>query len=105
MFAKGLKEPSSESILHYAIYRNRPDVNAIFHGHSALILANADTLNIPSTSREQPFGSIELVDSVLEILGTGSFLIMKNHGFLSLGPTMEDAGNTVLRICAKLSAD
>src|ERR1035437_9457694 len=39
VYANGLREPSSESRLHYAIYKQRPYVNAVFHGHSKEILA------------------------------------------------------------------
>ena len=39
-------------MLYYAIYKNRKDVNAIFHGHSKEVLASATKLNIPETLKE-----------------------------------------------------
>ncbi len=91
--AEGTKEPSSESMLHYAIYQQRPDINAVFHGHYEPILkAN----NFPITKKEEKYGSIELVDSVLEVLGQNNFIIMKNHGFISLGKDMDKAGQRAL---------
>ena len=101
---EGLREPSSESFLHYAIYKSRPDVNAIFHGHSKEILRSISqggiqnhsltNFAIPCTKEEVPYGSIELVDSVLEVLKKDTnFMIIKNHGFLSFGKTMQEAGN------------
>lgn len=90
---EGLREPSSETFLHSEIYQKRPDINAIFHGHSPEILANYKKLNIKCTKKEAPYGSLELVNSVLEILdGATNFLIIKNHGFLSFGKTMQEAG-------------
>jgi len=96
--ASGAREPSSESMLHFSIYRERKDVNAIFHGHSESILTNAERLNILQTRQEEPYGSIELVKSVLDILDDNNFIVMKNHGFLSLGKTMEDAMNRTMAI-------
>jgi len=75
IFVYGLRNPSSESMLHAAIYKFRPDVNAIFHGHCEVLLHNAITLGVPETAEEKPYGTIELVDSVLEIAGSTDFLI------------------------------
>lgn len=99
--ADGIREPSSESMLHSAIYRRRKDVNAIFHGHSQEILSCANKLKIPETKQEDPYGSIELVQSVLKVLGSKSFLVIKKHGFISLGRTMEEAGEIALQIYRK----
>ncbi|MCK5535023.1 class II aldolase/adducin family protein [bacterium] len=101
IFISGIKEPSSESKLHLAIYRQRKDINAIFHGHCKKILSNADRLKIPQTQKEELYGTMELVQRVLEILDDKSFLIMKNHGFISLGKTMEKAGKLALEIHKK----
>ena len=40
VYAEGFCEPSSESMLHFAIYKLRPEVNAIFHGHCDALLNN-----------------------------------------------------------------
>jgi L-fuculose-phosphate aldolase len=96
--ASGAREPSSESMLHFEIYRARDDINAIFHGHCALILERADEIGLPVTTREEPFGSTALVRRVLEILDDHDFVVMKNHGFLSLGTDMESAGRLALRV-------
>ncbi len=96
--ASGTREPSSESILHFEIYKARSDINAIFHGHCAPILERAEEMGIPITRREEPFGSVALVQRVLEILDDHRFIIMRNHGFLSLDEDMESAGRLALRI-------
>ncbi len=93
----GTREPSSETLLHYAIYTARADVNAVFHGH-----ALPDTkLNIPTTRKEAPYGSVGLVDLVLEILEHNSFIIMKNHGFISLNSSLEKTGSYCLEMLRK----
>lgn len=101
IYAHGTRKPSSESMLHFAIYHQKKDVNAILHGHSQEILFCAKKLKIPKTRQEEPYGTIELVQRVLEILDDESFLIMKNHGFISLGKTIEEAGELVLQIYRK----
>ena len=93
----GLKPPSSESLLHFAIYRKRRDVNAIFHGHCAELLDNAHAAGIPQTFKEEPYGTKALVNSVLKILGKNDLIIMKGHGFISLGKDMDDAGDRALK--------
>jgi len=88
----GTREPSSESMLHYGIYRKRPEINAIFHGHCDPILHAAGNMYLPVTREEAPFGSAALVRRVLEILDDNRFIVMRNHGFLALGNDMESAG-------------
>ena len=98
VYASGTKEPSSESRLHFAIYNQRKDVNAVFHGHSREILSRSDKLMIPITNEKASYGSMELVQSVLEILDDKFFLVIKGHGFISLGKTMKEAGELALQM-------
>lgn len=92
VLAGGTGTPSSESLLHFHVYEARKDIMAIFHGHSREILKKADQLGLPATETAEPFGSMELVRSVLGVLGNHAFLILRKHGFLSLGRTMREAG-------------
>lgn len=98
IYASGTKKPSSESMLHYLIYKKRRDINAVFHGHCKKILALAGDSSVTETKKEEPSGSLELAERVAEILGKNKFILMKNHGFVSLGRNMEEAGNIALRM-------
>jgi len=98
VYSIGKRDPSSEAMLHYAIYKKRRDVQAIFHGHSSKISKNAERIGIPITHKEEPYGTTALVKSVLEILDENCFIEMKNHGFLSLGKSLDDAGNLTLKL-------
>jgi len=100
-FVEGMSEPSSESIMHYLIYNTRDDVNAIFHGHNDLIIKNAEKLKIPVTKNEQPPGTMELANEVLDILGNNNIIVVKNGGFVTLGGTMKDAGQLALNTLKK----
>lgn len=97
VYSRGIKEPSSESLLHFAIYRKRKDVNAIFHGHSKEILCSAGKLKMRRTKTKEPYGTLKLVKSVLKILGNKNFVIIKGHGFISMGKTMSRSGREALK--------
>lgn len=97
----GTRKPSSESMVHFAIYSARKDVNAVFHGHSEKILSNAVKLGLKQTETEEPEGTNKLVDAVLKVLGRENFIVMKNHGFISIGKTMKEAGEQAIKIQEK----
>ena len=103
VYCHGNREPSSEAMLHCAIYRNRPEISAIFHGHCEEILNSAEKMNIPITSKEEDYGTIGLVNRVLEIITDHNFLIMKNHGFISIGETLKVTGENTLNYLRKIS--
>jgi ribulose-5-phosphate 4-epimerase/fuculose-1-phosphate aldolase len=97
VLVEGLKESSSESLLHQAIYRQRPEVNAVFHGHDDVILRQANQLSLPITVEEQPYGTIDLMEEVLRVLGDHLFVVIRKHGFLAMGKSMDQAGTAALR--------
>ena len=103
VLAAGTRDPSSESMMHYEIYKRRKEIGAVFHGHDQEITACASLLNLPETEKEEPPGSAELLAEVMKILRGENFLVMKNHGFLALGTTMDEAGNLALEIKRKIS--
>lgn len=98
----GAFEPSSESLMHAAIYAARPEIGAVFHGHSQRLLDLASTLQLPVTEREQPYGTPELAAEIVRILGWQNILVMRNHGFVVVGRTMADAGRWLEHILARL---
>lgn len=97
IFVNGIKEPSAESFMHNEIYQMRKDINAIFHGHNEDFLKYGDKLSLPITEKEQPGGTIELMREVVKVLKNNNFIIIKNHGFLSLGDSMGSAGNLAIK--------
>lgn len=102
VFAEGKKVPSMESMMHYEIYTARKDVGAIFHGHDRKITSCACLLGLPETAKEKPPGTVALLKEVVKILDKENFLIMKNHGFLALGKSMNEAGNLALQTKKKV---
>jgi L-fuculose-phosphate aldolase len=98
----GRHEPSSESLMHAAIYAARPAIGAVFHGHSNAILDAAGRLGLPVTQRERPYGTPAMADAVLDVLSGHAVVVMRNHGFVALARTMTEANAAVEKVLAKL---
>lgn len=95
-FVEGQTKPSSESIMHHLIYKACGDVKAVFHGHNDTIIAHAEELRLPVTEKEYESGTVELAKEVLKVLGDHKLIVLRNHGFVSLGNTMKEAGELAL---------
>jgi L-fuculose-phosphate aldolase len=99
--------PTVEAPMHLAIYRARPDVNAIVHSHAIWSSAFAVTgKNIPLILAEQSLrlggevvcaaygkvGSEELARNIVQALGKDKMAaLMQNHGAVALGVNLEEA--------------
>jgi L-ribulose-5-phosphate 4-epimerase len=108
---EGALKPSVESAMHMAIYRARPDVNAIVHTHQ--VYASALTLirtPIPSLFDEQtrflgrsvniipyaPSGTGMLASTIARhVRDHNNAYMMQNHGALIFGHDMERAVHNV----------
>lgn len=96
VYVEGKRHPSSEAVMHFLIYQTREEVNAIFHGHNDAIIKSAEKLKLSVTEEEYEAGSIKLAKEVLGALGDSNLIVIKNHGFISLGKTMKEAGDLAL---------
>ena len=105
--------PFIERHLHAGIYRRRPDVMAIAHGHSAAVVPfglvstpmvatyhNAAFLaaGVPVFNIRDRFGETDIVissaergDALAEALGDKAVLLLRAHGFVAVAPTIQDA--------------
>jgi L-ribulose-5-phosphate 4-epimerase len=108
---EGTRKPSVESGMHAAIYKARPDVNAVVHTHQ--VYASALTLirtPIPALFDEQtrflgrsvkiipyaPSGTGILADTIARhIRDHNNAYMMQNHGALVFGNDMERAVHNV----------
>ena len=98
--AEGDYRPSSEIKMHLRVYKERPDVGAVVHGHppvstgfalaqipldSYSLIENAIVIgSVPIT----PFGkpsTNEVPDSIAPYLAEHDVLLLANHGALSVG--------------------
>jgi L-fuculose-phosphate aldolase len=94
-YVEGTKAPSSESVMHYLIYKHNKDVNAVFHGHNKLIVSNAEKLGLAVTEKEYESGTKSLAKEVLKV-PDAKMIVLRNHGFVALGATIKEAGERAL---------
>ncbi|MBM4437090.1 MAG: class II aldolase/adducin family protein [Actinobacteria bacterium] len=103
---EGASLPSSESLLHGAIYRARPEVRAVLHAHPifASVLAVRHE-RIPPIADEQvvylggavevsayaPPGSDGLARNAVQALGPRAAVLLANHGTVAVGGSPEHA--------------
>ena len=92
----GVRAPSSETFMHSLIYQARPDIHAIFHGHNVPITDHALQLAIPETPQAYDYGTIDLAQGAAQLAESADFFVIKEHGFVALGTTMEEAGKLSL---------
>jgi len=85
VFCAGAVKPSSEAMMHKLIYDARKDVSVILHAH-ALRLKDAVV-----TEKSHPYGTLEFARSAVEVLKDHDLVILKDHGFVSVGATADEA--------------
>lgn len=104
VYVKGAVVPSSETILHAQIYDERPDVNAIFHVHDLQVMKRAQKLGIPVTGDEKPAGTQELAQEAVSLLKVNKgarYFVLKGHGTVALGVSLDEVGKLVEEMRAK----
>jgi L-fuculose-phosphate aldolase len=106
----GDRVPSSEALLHIAIYRARADVGAVIHTHSIYASAFAVAGEaVPAILDEQVLtlgGQIEvaaygasasddLARNAVAALGDRAAVLLRHHGVAGVGATLEEAVDVV----------
>jgi L-fuculose-phosphate aldolase len=98
--------PSSESLLHVAVYRRRPDVDAVVHTHALYSsvaavggvpippIIDEMVVNIGGAVQVSEYafpGSSELAENVCDALGDRSAALIRSHGSVGVGLTLREA--------------
>lgn len=102
----GKKKRTSEVLLHLAVYKNRPDVNAVVHCHPPhatafavahepipkCVLPEVEVFlgEVPISVYETP-GDNRFAHTVLPYVKSCNTIILANHGTVSFGPDLEKA--------------
>ena len=95
VIVEGEEQPSSETFAHYLLYAGRKSVNAVIHVHDGIILENAHKLNIKSTEKKHPYGTIELANDIVKSMGKEHFIAVKGHGVIAVGKSLWEAGKLI----------
>ncbi|MCK5282414.1 MAG: class II aldolase/adducin family protein [Nanoarchaeota archaeon] len=103
--AIGKFEPSSETMLHHSIYKERGNVDVIFHVHDEYAIENCEELGLRCTENEKPAATIELVEEVLKAMENLDYIVIKNHGIISLGRTFEETGERIIDVNNKIKIE
>lgn len=82
---RGFKEPSSETVMHWLVYKNFK-VGAVIHVHDDVLLGEKKFV---STEVEYPYGTPELAHEVVKALKKRKFVVLKNHGALAAGKDLK----------------
>jgi autoinducer 2 (AI-2) kinase len=103
--------PSSERMMHCAVYRNNPNVGAVIHSHApkTTLLGLADIPFLPISTEAAyigdipriPFimpGTAELADAVGAAVKDAPAVILQNHGLIVGGPDLRQTIDMTLLI-------
>jgi L-fuculose-phosphate aldolase len=106
----GKGKPSSETPMHLALYRYRPDIRAVVHAHPPLATAltvagySLDTSllpeavvglgEVPTIPYQMPTTS-QFAQEVGETMRHTSAALLENHGSVAIGATLQAAFNTM----------
>jgi len=101
------KTPTVEHAFHLGILRNRAEINAVLHFQSPYATAAACGKKIdfdfnviievpcyigtPAVVDYFPPGSAELADATIEAMKNSEMVILRNHGLVTVGKTLNDA--------------
>lgn len=102
----GVRKRTSEVLLHLAIYKNRPDVNAVVHCHPPhatafavahepipkCVLPEVEVFlgEVPISVYETP-GDNRFAQTVVPYVKDCNTILLANHGTVTFGPTLENA--------------
>jgi ribulose-5-phosphate 4-epimerase/fuculose-1-phosphate aldolase len=87
--------------MHHFLYEANQEINAVFHGHNNIIVAVAKNLKLVITEKEFESGTIELAKEVQKVSENNKLIVLRNHGFVTVGNDMKEAGELALTTLKK----
>ena len=106
---KGTLKPSVETPFHTGIYKVRPDVGGVVHTHATTLVGFSAAgipivpvymgamMGVPIAGWHFP-GSEDLAEDAIKTLGDGNAVMIKHHGVITVGPTIERAAGLTISL-------
>jgi L-fuculose-phosphate aldolase len=98
--------PTSETLMHLQVYRQRPEINAVIHAHppfsTALTIAGKpfpveyipEVLialeDVPTAAYATP-GTLGMANSIHDLIRGHACILLSHHGSLTVGGSLEEA--------------
>ncbi|MFH0862492.1 MAG: class II aldolase/adducin family protein [Candidatus Altiarchaeota archaeon] len=105
----GGKEPSSETPMHWLIYQSYPMANAVIHAHDELAVDSAkklkETIGVETTEAHAHYGTDDQAYQVIETLKHAQYAIIRGHGVVCMGESLEECVCLIVNIHRSLQAD
>ena len=100
----GRNKPSSESIMHWLIYKNRPEAQAVIHAHDEFATRHELLAGeVEESEHEEPYGTIELAHMAIATFKQDRrIIVLKNHGYVAIGPDLDRTCDLVVDTHLKL---
>ena len=106
--AEGPVRPSAESLTHGSLYGADTSIRWVFHAHSPELWSRAESLGLPVTPEDIPYGTPELARAVRQMMEAPAvrregILAVGGHedGIFSFGSTAEEAGKALIGALAR----
>lgn len=96
VITEGAVLPSTDTLMHLQIYTQRPDCQAIVHGHDPQVLQQAEAFGLPVTRTSAVANSLALVEEVRLLSASHDYIILRAHGFIALGASFDEARERLL---------
>jgi ribulose-5-phosphate 4-epimerase/fuculose-1-phosphate aldolase len=98
----GQSLPSSETFMHFLVYRSRSEARAIVHAHDPATSA-LEEHDVKETAREEPYGTLELARIACETFSKKErIIVLKNHGYVAIGDTLSQAVDRIIEVHVRL---
>jgi len=104
--ARGPIRPSSEALTHAAAYLAHPDIRCVLHVHSPELWRWRDTLGIPRTAPDIPYGTAAMAHAIQTLARSNpaQVVCMGGHvdGFIAFADSVENATVNLLRLITRM---
>ncbi len=109
--AYGLSKPSSEALTHAILYQLDARIGAVIHVHSPEIWCNCLALDLPCTSDNIAYGTLEMVMAVKQLFAEGQLsqtgifgMLGHEDGIVAYGSDLPQAATLLIRRLAQAFA-